>query len=340
MAFTPLNILCNPGFAIHLFFILSGYVQSFQYLRNPELSLLQKSFVKRYFRLAIPIVSVLLLVFAFHKLGFITKHLVPFDAVTSSWTKSMLPNSLKFIGVVKHGLIEVFLSNNKYYQVLWTMPIELVNSWMVLILLFVTHQIQNKVRLLVFWILIQLFITQSYYSVAFSFGTLICYMELNSPRFRSFFNLHLVKFLCFVTGIYFASYPFIGYEGSTIRSIYKPISFFEKVPHIISYLGGDLLLFCLLLRSETLKVLFSKRVFQFFGNISFMFYLVHLLVILSFSPLLFSSLQGIVNKPLNILITLISSGVVVTILSYLLYQYIDKPALRWCSVYSKKIFGI
>src|SRR5688572_2860924 len=94
MAFTPLNMLFNPGTAIHFFFFLSGYVQSFHYLKNPELGILQKSFIKRYFRLAIPTLIVMLLIFTFHKLHLITKDYIPPDPVTGSWTKSMLPDNL------------------------------------------------------------------------------------------------------------------------------------------------------------------------------------------------------------------------------------------------------
>ena len=61
IALTPINIFFNPGMAIHFFFLLSGYVQTQSYFLNPDVSFLQKSMLKRYFRLAIPVVSVLML---------------------------------------------------------------------------------------------------------------------------------------------------------------------------------------------------------------------------------------------------------------------------------------
>jgi peptidoglycan/LPS O-acetylase OafA/YrhL len=340
VALTPLNMLFNPGMAIQFFFILSGYVQCFHYFKKPDLLLVQKSFLKRYFRLAVPTLSVLLLVYSFHKLHFITKELIPPDPVTGGWSANMLPDKLNFLSVVKHGLLDVFISNFRYYQVLWTMPIELMNSWMVLIFLFVTHQIRNKVGLIIFWLLVQLFLIQSYYSAAFTFGMLICYGEVNSPKFSSFFSKGIVKLLALLVGIYFASYPFIGYEKSTETGFYSLISFFEKYPHIISYLFGDLLLFCFLLRSETMKNILTRKIFLFFGNISFMLYLLHLLIIFSFSPWLYHALSTQMSRSANLLITGSASFLLITILSQVFYQLLDKPILTYCNIYFKKFFAV
>src|SRR5207253_125005 len=117
----------------------------------------------------------------------------------------------------------------------------------------------------------------------------------------------------------------IGYEKSTVHSLYAPISFFEKYPHIISYLFGDLLLFLFFLRSGTLKKIFTKKPFQFFGDISFMFYLVHMLILFSFSPWLFNALAHHVTRFQDLIITALLSMFVVSLVSYLLYEFVDKP---------------
>lgn len=340
IAFSPINIFFNPGAAIHFFFFLSGYVQSYHYLKNPDLIILQKSFIKRYFRLAIPTLAVLLLVFFFHKLHLIRRELIPHYASTADWTKSLMPDNLGFLALLKHGLVECYFNNSKYYQILWTMPIELFNSWMTLILLFITHKLKNKVVLWGFWIVVQLFFTQSYYSVAFTIGLTLCHFQLNVPGFSSFFSKALVKLFCVVTGIYFASYPYIGYENSTNQGFYAPISFFEKYPHLISYLFGDFLLFCYLLNSNRPKNFLSKKIFLFLGNISFMLYLVHLLVLFSFSPLLYRALFNVAGFQANMVITGTATLIVTAFVSWLLYTFVDKPVLSICNGWIKKLFGI
>jgi peptidoglycan/LPS O-acetylase OafA/YrhL len=342
LGLTPINLFFNPGFAIHFFFILSGYVQSHHYFSKPELNIIQKSFVKRYFRLTIPQLAVLLLIFLFHKMHWITKELVPPDPSTEGWLKSMLPDNLGFFEVVKHGLFDVYLSSFRYYQILWTMPIELMNSWMVMVLLLLSHGLKNKSRIFILWFVVQVLFMHSYYSAAFTAGAMICNFEINSEKFKKFFSADIVKFFCLVVGIYFASYPYIGYEKSTTHSFYAPISFFEKkeYPHLIAFLFGDLLLFCFVLRSEFFKKLFSKKPLQFFGDISFMFYLVHFLILMSFSPWLFHELTGQIGRHSNLFITVISTFILITGISHLLYRYVDKPALKWCSIYLKKFFGL
>ena len=132
MALTPVNIFFNPGMAIHFFFLLSGYVQTHTYFINPETAFLQKSLIKRYIRLALPVLSVVILVYFFHSFYLIRKDLIPANELTSGWLKSLLPNNLHFFEVIKEGLSDCFRGNSRYYQVLWTMPTELINSFVVL----------------------------------------------------------------------------------------------------------------------------------------------------------------------------------------------------------------
>src|SRR4051812_10039992 len=124
MALTPINLLYNPGAAIHFFFLLSGYVQSYHYFKNPDTIFLQKSFIKRYFRLALPTLAVVIFLFIFHRLHFIHKFQIP-SGLTVGWINSMLPDNLGFFEAVKNALSDCFIANSRYYQVLWTMPIEL-----------------------------------------------------------------------------------------------------------------------------------------------------------------------------------------------------------------------
>ncbi|MBL7930950.1 MAG: acyltransferase [Bacteroidia bacterium] len=340
IALTPLNILYNPGMAIHFFFLLSGYVQTYNYFHKPDFVFLQKSFIKRYFRLAIPTLSVLLLVFLFHRAHLFTKDLIPQNSVTSGWVKSLLPDNLNLFQVIRHGLVECFSVKSNYYQVLWTMPTELANSWMVLILLFITHRLKNATRVFVLWLLAQVFLMEAYYGAAFTLGMLICSVEKNIPKFSAYFGKTYVRFLCLSIGLYFASYPFVGYVDSTKNSFYGPISFFEKVPHIISYLFGDLLLFCFFLHSERSKNFLAQKLFLFLGNISFMFYLVHFLILLSFTPWVFNVLSFHVGFTTNILLSGLSTFMLVLGASYILYKYVDRLTLRLCSLYLKKLFNI
>jgi peptidoglycan/LPS O-acetylase OafA/YrhL len=338
MGLTPINILFNPGMAIHFFFLLSGYVQTRNYFINPEISFLQKSLIKRYFRLALPILTTVLLVYLFHSLFLIRKDLVPVNVLNEGWVKSMLPNNLHLWQVFKEGLFDCFRGNSRYYQILWTMPTELVNSFVVLGLLLIFHNLKYKIRVFVGLILVQFIVLQEYYSVAFVAGMLFAHLEVHSLKFQTLFSKTSIKIICLLLGIYFGSYPFTGYQNAAANSVYAPISFFEVYPHVISYLIGVIFLFCFLVHSVTAKKILSGRIFQFYGEISFMFYLIHFLLLLSLSPRLYVRFNPSGNGSGDLVITGLLSFVAVTIAAYLLTRFIDRPVIKTCNRLVKKFF--
>jgi len=340
IALTPVNILFNPGTAINFFFLLSGYVQTYSYFKNPGIVFLQKSFFKRYFRLALPTLAVVIIVFVFHRLDFFHKALVPDNPSTDSWVRAMLPDISSFFKALEYGLFDCFKrgSPNSYYQILWTMPVELYNSWLIILLLLVTHNLKKPMVIFVLVLLAQVFLFQAYYGVSFTLGMIICNLHVNSERFKKLFSGAVIKYSCLLLGLYFASYPFAGYKGSTAVSVYSPISFFDVYPHVISYITGNTLLFCVLLNAPRVKVLLTHKIFRFFGDISFMFYLTHFLILFSFSPCLYNMLLPI-GRTADLVVTVLATFGLITLVSYLLSRWVDKPVIKLTNSYSKKLFA-
>lgn len=340
VALTPLNILFNPGMAIYFFFILSGYIQTLQYFETKNTLILQTSFLKRYFRLAIPTLVVVLLVYCFHKLHLIQINLIPQNPLSNSWTKSLLPDNLNVWQVILHGAFDCFNGMSHYYQILWTMPVELYNSFMVLILAMFTHRVKQRAWLFFLWLFVQLFFLKSYYSAGFTIGLSLACFEKNSVVFTSVFSRKIVQAGCFVVGIYFASYPYTGYLNASENSVYRPISFFEVYPHILSYTLGDTLLFCSFIFSARAQHVFSIKPLLFFGKISFMFYLIHFLVLLSFSPWLLSVLKSRLSLSTSLLVDAALSLCVINASAYLLYRLVDLPVLRNCNRVVSNLFPV
>ena len=220
------------------------------------------------------------------------------------------------------------------------MPIELVSSWMVLIMLFVTHGLSYKSRnaLFLFWMLVQVVLFKSTYSLLFSIGLLLCLWQLHSARFKQIFSNTFVKILFLIAGLYFASYPFMEYKDSLSNSMYRPISFFES--DFVNYLIGNTLLFCVVLHSSRIKKIFSNKIFLFFGDISFMVYLTHFLLLFSFAPVLYAALLPSVSLTANLVITFTATLGLTIIVSFMMYRLVDKPCLRYCNWYAKKLFGL
>ena len=186
--------------------------------------------------------------------------------------------------------------------------------------------------------IVQFVVLEEYYSVAFVAGMLLANLEVNSVRFKKVLSIPLVHFLCLMLGLYFGSYPFTGYQNAAAHSVYAPISFFEVYPHVISYLIGVVFLFCFLLYSKTAQSLLSHRILFFFGEISFMFYLVHFLLLLSVTPLIYSKLMKNNDGGIDLAATGILSFLVITLVAYLLTRLIDKPVIRLSNRFAKLFF--
>jgi peptidoglycan/LPS O-acetylase OafA/YrhL len=340
VALTPLNFFFNPGAAILFFFILSGYVQTRSYFETNNFSILQKSFIKRYFRLAIPTVAVVVLVYVFHRLHLIRNELIPPNELSGDWIKSQLPDTLNFSGALLNGIFDSFAGNSKYYQILWTMSIEIANSYLVLILAMATHNLSNRRWFFLLWLLTQLFLTKTYNGAAFTVGMLLASLYHKSATFDQIFSRLPVKLACWIIGLYFGTYPYTGYLGSTAKSVYSLISFFDDYIHLISYLIGVCFMFCALLYSPGVQRLLTSKTLSFFGNISYMFYLVHLLLIFSFSSWMHVALSNSTSHTTRLWINGLSSFAIITAVSYILYRLIDRPTLNLCNKYTRKIFGI
>jgi len=337
IAYSPFNLFFNPGAAINFFFLISGYIQSLRYSKTNDLVFIQAGFLKRYFRLALPTLAVVMIVFVFHRWHLINKSGFPTHEMNFKFINAVLPDNFNIFEAIRFGSTIFFESNPGYYSVLWTMPIELYSSLMVFIILMVTHQNKNKIWLFLFWLLLQLFVLNAFYSALFTIGVLIAFVENRPLQFRMPVLPGFLKFFLLVGGVYFSSYPYTGFENAAYWSMYMPISFFDLFHNNLVYLIGDTFLFILLLYSQRIKKILSHPVFLFFGNISFMFYLIHFLLLFSLAPSVYSAIVGQLNPVETIVITGLVTFLAVCAVSWLLFKTIDVPTKNALDRLSKKL---
>src|ERR1700744_5323977 len=63
------NIFYSAGFAVCLFFVLSGYALSYRYFETGSREYIRSSVIRRYFRLEIPILFSVLVSYLFLRMG-------------------------------------------------------------------------------------------------------------------------------------------------------------------------------------------------------------------------------------------------------------------------------
>lgn len=316
---TPLNLFYNGNFAICIFFILSGYVLSINFLSTNNYQSLVESSVKRYFRLMIPVfVSVIIAYFLliFGAYNYFTLHTNDLRYTTMNQN---------FFTMLKYALFDVFFKNTitntkanvTYIGVLWTMNYEFLGSFLVFSFLSLFGTIKKRY---VFYLVLITFFYNTYF-LAFILGLLLCDLNLNK-HINSF---KPIIFIFLIIGLFLGSYPY----GKTENTIYNFLNVkflilnYRTFYHII----GAFFIMISVLNSSILKNILSSKLFVFLGKISFSLYLTHFLILTSFSFLLFDKLINVYSYKLSFIISFSMSIPVTFLVSYIMYKYIDTKAL-------------
>jgi len=340
IAYTPLNLFYNGGMAVNFFFVLSAYVLSYNYFSNNKLNPIRKNLLKRYFRLAIPVLASCVFIYLLHICNLFYKSPFPVIDVNKNWLNGLFPDKFDFLELIKYALVNVFFDDNaSYNSVLWTMSIELTGSILVFVSLLATHKLKSKARVFVAIILIE-FAVKKYYSVAFSSGLLICYLQHNNIIFKNLTANNYFKVLMLLCGLYFTSFPLLSYQNGLTYTIYAPIDFMQEHGfHKLAHIFGCSALMVVFINSQKLKSIFSIKPIQFFGKVSFSFYLLHLCLLLVFASRIYELLFPYLINSINISITFIISLSCILTVSFLFYRYVDFYAIKYASKISNFFFG-
>jgi peptidoglycan/LPS O-acetylase OafA/YrhL len=328
IAATPFNFWYNGNFAVCIFFVISGYVLSYSYFKTGDTEYIYSSAFRRYFRLIIPVLFTSVLFFAFMKWNLFpttetaavthSKWLAGKFSFTPDWFQMVWDSTIEL--VIKYG------AETPYNPVLWTIGHEIRGSFLVYFLLFILGK--NNYR----WIGYLLFfivLIKSYY-ILFIAGIMLCDLHVKGQLPKA---PVLVKILLLALAIWCGSYRQLP-EPATWHLL-DPLCSFIKPSTI-----GAILLFYVFITSSGAEKIFSTRIFKFLGDISYMLYLIHLLVICSVACYLFmwftQSMQ--VSYHIAFWITFLLSSGVILLLSKVLFEGLDKTGIRFSKGFYKWLF--
>ncbi|ASN68112.1 hypothetical protein 8F11_77 [uncultured Caudovirales phage] len=326
---TPLNLFYNGNFAVCIFFVLSGYVLSYRFIKKKDKTILVESATKRYFRLVLPVAVSVVFAYIILRLDLFYYGYMP------GFTNATMPDFYAMEPSIFHALKEAFYgtffeNEFSYNAVLWTMYYELLGSFIVFSFLALLGNLRNRY---IFYIILLVMFWNTYF-IAFVLGMLLC-DAFNSldEKIINMFKSKISIILFSTTGIYLGSFPYVNYKDTIYEIIVVPelnVNYF-----MMSHIIGAFFILLVLLSSEILQKIFSLKVFRFLGDISFSLYLTHFIIINSLSSYIFIKLikEGL-SYNISFLITFITSLLVIFILSYLLYKYVDSKSV----IFSKKIY--
>ncbi|MGC5702947.1 acyltransferase [Pseudomonas sp. NFXW11] len=263
----PRIFFADGMLAVSIFFVLSGYVLSIGFYRNTSKRRVIDLAVRRYPRLAIPVLFSCLLTYALLNLNAFYN----IEAAKITGNKDWLPVFFHFTTsiteVFRYSLYEIFidpLATPSFNPVLWTMSFELAGSFIVLGILLLCGKNKYAQLTVPAIFLAVATIYESHFS-GFAYGMIIA--QLTAKSHSNWNKGRIVNTLLIVAltlALYVASKRELA-DNALLLPVCAAICVF-------------CIHFCQVLRS-----FFSMKISTWLGALSFPIYLTHILVLFSIS---------------------------------------------------------
>ena len=274
-----LYCLINGTASVGFFFVLSGFVLSRQYFIAGDANFLLRNAVKRWPRLALPVVVVVLLSWAFFYFGLYRYEEVA-NFTQSPWLSRFAyayeaPFKIDFLDAVRQGLFLTFFRGDSYYDSsLWTMWYEFVGSFIAFGMAFLLGPSSSyliRFYLVAISVVIIYFCATAWF-MAFPIGVLVAATLPRQPK-----GLPLWASAAGIAGaLYLAGYSRVD------RGVFHPLFVALNAPEpIYIWIAAAVILLVSVLLNSHVRQLLSTRLGVFFGWISFPLYLVHIPILCS-----------------------------------------------------------
>jgi peptidoglycan/LPS O-acetylase OafA/YrhL len=219
-----------------------------------------------------------------------------------------------------------FTGSDTYNPVLWTMTVEFYGSMLVFVLALLFGVQRNRWT---FYLAAAVFFFNSYY-FAFIIGMGLADIFNNKASVFKTDNKMILSVILF-SGLFLGSYP-VGTVTSDSLYGFLNNGFFE-IPKLTYHILGAVMIMYVLLNSQWLQKVFSSPVPVFLGKISYSLYLIHFLIISSFTCALFLALHQILPYWIAVFVSCFLSVLLIIPLSYLFYKYIDMVGVGLSKVF-------
>lgn len=296
VAETPLCLFFHGQASVRLFFVLSAFVLTYKFFKTKNYEYLSAGAIKRYFRLLGPVAFSLFITFIFINLS------ITNDIFTTSEFSIWEFFRETFVGVFYKG-------TSPQNPPLWTMAYEFFGSMLVFSIAALFTRYQR--RWIIYLILVLIF--------------------------------HKTHYLAFILGMmlsdYFTSQIYLKYKTKiSPPKTLVPLIITALLLYTISGVrqqiwGAAIFIFCVL-HSDYLKKVFSHRAFLLLGRISFSMYVMHAIILSSFSYYFHTMIVESINNFLAMLLTLVVSMFIIIPVAYFVEKYIDRNSIK----ISKKIY--
>lgn len=332
---TPLFAFISGGFAVAIFFVLSGFVLSIGFFNTGKEVIIQKLASKRYFRLMLPaLVSVM---FAWLLMSFGLSNIPAVaEASNSIWFSLQWTFSPDFFQALKQGIWSVFATGEAFYNgVLWTMKYEFIGSFLVFCFMLIFSKSEKRG-----WIyLLLVILTFHTWYLGFVLGVILAdlYSKNKFPFHGGGAGLPV---LLLILGFFFGGYPVVNPPEGSIYSTLMFSGMSEGQNLSIYTTIGALLIVTSVLTLSWLRSLLAWKYISSLGKYTFAIYLVHLPILFTLTAGLFVWFNGYLSFNYAAALSVIVSIPVIALASYLFERFIDAPSIRASSVFADWFLGL
>ena len=309
-----LRVLLDGHLAVCIFFVLSGDALSTAFFSTGRYSILAKMAVKRYFRLAGPILLSTLLVYCLMQLDLTFNQAAAQITKDPSWLGSFINFEPNLIRALKFGLRFAFTDANSpgsYDNFLWPMGIELVGSFALFLYLAIYKNLKYPLGTLIFFTV--LFTASRLYYGLFCIGMIFSYLR-NIGFFEKVTKSNAYEKWLTVGGIAWLLMAFLAV-------------YYEKKVIQVDVLLAGAFVFLIYCKPGCIQF-FSNGLSKFLGKISFPLYITHFAVIISYTSFLIDWLNSKNMLDLKGSLLVIFSSAIIAILVAELFSSIEERYLR------------
>ena len=323
LAYSPISFLWNGHFAVSIFFVLSGYVLSLPYFANHDHASPGKNALQRYPRLILPVAaSVLIAWILLRANAFSNISIAQVYTKNEFWFTNLWRIQPGFFDALYEAFLQApfYGDTFEYNPVLWTITVEFLGSLLVFALLALTGSARNRVIL---YIVIAALLYKSHL-MAFVVGTALA--DYRYSRFFRSLNRYAVP-LVMLCGLHGGSFHWIKFLNPGEWGVIMHMT--DHLARNVYTISAALLLLGTINRTE-IRFTMPVRLGSGLGKISYGVYLLHLIVIGTFSCWMFQQLSSLqLSYHQRVVLTFFGTCLVTFTAAYLFYRLIDRPAIRF-----------
>ncbi|MDD1608682.1 MAG: acyltransferase [Methylococcaceae bacterium] len=266
-----LEFITDGHLAVFIFFVLSGFALSITFIKRPQKISVPLAVITRYFRLFIPILLTSFIVYCLMKAHLMFNIQIADLEDSKHWLGTFYDFEASLIGLLKFCFFDVFFHyerTSSYNIVLWTMQIEYAGSLLIYLSIGLFRHENRKIYLFPLVAIVLYLLRNDTALACFIFGYFLAEVYFSYG--------HIIKKLKFINII--STLLFI--VPIIISTFYRPKD--DKYIVLLAFIVVLSITF-----SPLLKDFFSNALSKFLGRISFPLYLIHMIVISSWSSYLF-----------------------------------------------------